>query len=164
MSAALRELVNWIFGLAALVASIAVAVAMLKRRVSRSGDRWPVYAKRVLGEREQVLYWRLAAAFPNHVVLAQVSLSQLLGVEKHTSNRQAISNRYRQLTADFVICKRSFEPIGVIELDGLSHDHPRRQSADERKATALESAGIPLIRINVTTIPDEAELRKLFAV
>lgn len=164
MSAALRESLNWTFGFAALVGVIAVAVAMLKRGNSRSGRPWPVYAKRLLGEREQVLFWRLAAAFPNHVVLAQVSLSQLLGVEKHTSNRQAISNRYRQLTADFVICKRSFEPIGVIELDGLSHDHPRRQSADERKAAALESAGVPLIRINVTAIPNEAELRRLLAV
>lgn len=164
MSAALRELLNWTLGLAVLIGLIAVAVAILKRRTSHSGGRWPVYAKRLLGEREQVFYWRLAAAFPNHVVLAQVSLSQLLGVEKHTSNRQAISNRYRQLTADYVICKRSFEPIGVIELDGLSHDHPRRQSADERKATALESAGVPLIRINVTAIPDEAELKRLLAV
>jgi very-short-patch-repair endonuclease len=163
VNTALRELLNWTFGLAALVGLIAVAVAILKRRESRSGGGWPLYARRLLGEREQVLFWRLAAAFPNHVVLAQVSLSQLLGVKKHASNRQAISNRYRQLTADFVICKRSFEPIGVIELDGLSHDHPRRQSADERKAAALESAGVPLIRINVTDIPDEAELKGLFA-
>ena len=58
--------------------------------------------------------WRLVAAFPKHVVLAQVSLSQLLGVQKGTTNRQAVANRFRQLCADFVICDRSFTTVGAL--------------------------------------------------
>jgi very-short-patch-repair endonuclease len=115
----------------------------------------------VLGEREQVLYWRLVGAFPKHVVLAQVSLSQLLGVQKGTSNRQAVSNRFRQLCADFVICERNFTAVGVVELDGLSHDHPRRVDADSRKAQALQAAGLTIVRINAADLPDEAMLRAM---
>jgi very-short-patch-repair endonuclease len=41
----------------------------------------------------------------------------------------------------------------------LSHDHPQRASADSRKAHAVESAGLTLIRINVADMPNEAALR-----
>jgi very-short-patch-repair endonuclease len=116
--------------------------------------------KTVLGEREQVLYWRLVTAFPDRVVLAQVALSQVLGIEKGAKQRQVLFNRFRQLTADFVVCRRNFEPVAVIELDGLSHDRPHRQAADQRKTLAAESAGLVLVRINAAALPDEVELRR----
>jgi very-short-patch-repair endonuclease len=147
-----------------LFAVAVLAAALLKRNVSAApAGRWPLYAKRVLGEREQVLYWRLVAALPDHIVLCQVALSQLLAIEKHTANRQALGNRFRQLCADFVICKRSFDPVAVIELDGLSHDHPRRAAADARKTHAVESAGLLLLRINAAQIPAEGEIRAQLA-
>lgn len=149
--------------LGVVLLALGYLAARLSKRAANSTSPWPVYGKRLLGEREQVLYWRLCSTFPEHVVLAQVAFSQLLGVKKNTANRQAVSNRFRQLCADFVICKRTFEPIAVIELDGLSHDHPRRQGADERKAAALDSAGVQLVRVNVARIPDEAELKRLVA-
>lgn len=149
--------------LCVILLALAYIAVRLSQRARSSSSPWPVYAKRLLGEREQVLYWRLCSTFPEHVVLAQVAFSQLIGVKKNTAHRQAISNRFRQLCADFVICKRTFEPIAVIELDGLSHDHPGRQAADARKAAALEAAGVQLIRVNVARMLDEAELRRLIS-
>lgn len=126
------------------------------------GNDWPVYAKRVLSPNEQKCYYRLRAAFPNHVVLAQVSLSQLLGVKKgQGSNYQSVLNRFRQLTADFVVCNKDFSVATVFELDDNSHDHPKRQDSDSRKAAALTAAGIPLHRLNGAKLPNESELRKL---
>jgi very-short-patch-repair endonuclease len=154
------NIVPWLL-LGIVLIALGLMAARLAKRASSSTSRWPVYAKRLLGEREQVLYWRLCSTFPEHVVLAQVALSQLLGVEKGVVHRQAVGNRFRQLCADFVICKRTFEPVAVIELDGRSHDHPRRQAADERKAAALDSAGVQLIRVNAARIPDEVELKRL---
>lgn len=156
----MNNLMVWLVA-AAVVLLVIAGLTRMTRKGRRVGGPWPVYAKRLLGEREQVLYWRLVGAFPNHVVLAQVSLSQLLGVEKGTTNRQAISNRFRQLCADFVICERSFNAIAVVELDGMSHDHPRRADADLRKAQALQSAGINLVRVNVADMPDEVVLRAM---
>lgn len=150
----------WILGLAVFFVLVIVVMRALKGRPGDShGTRAPLYAKKVLDEREQVLYWRLVSTFPDHVVLAQVALSQMLRVEKGTKNRQSVFNGFRQLCADFVICERDFSPLAVVELDGLSHDHPQRASADSRKAHAVESAGLTLIRINVADMPNEAALR-----
>lgn len=149
-----------ILGLAAFfILAIAVMRALRGRPSDSHGSRAPLYAKKVLDDREQMLYWRLVSTFPDHVVLAQVALSQVLRVEKGTKNRQSVFNHFRQLCADFVICERDFSPLAVVELDGLSHDHPQRASADSRKAHAVESAGLTLIRINVADMPSEAALR-----
>lgn len=160
----MNALVVWIIGAAIVLVLVGAALSGLRRSSSRVSAPWPVYAKRLLGEREQVLYWRLVGAFPNHVVLAQVSLSQLLGVQKGTTGAQAVFNRFRQLCADFVICERNFSVIAVVELDGLSHDHPRQADADLRKAQALQAAGLSLVRINVTDMPDEAVLRAMIPI
>jgi len=149
-------------GLGVILAAILVAgflLASRKRIDRRADDRWPLYAKRLLNEREQVLYWRLVSAFPDYVVLAQVSLSQLLAFEKGSQKRQAIGNRFRQLCADFVLCERSFRPVAVVELDGQSHDRPARADADARKAHALASAGLLLIRANSADLPTAESLR-----
>lgn len=150
----------WIVGFALfLVLAVSIMRVLKGRPADGTTGRAPLYAKKLLNDKEQVLYWRLVSTFPDHVVLAQVALSQLLGVEKGTEGRQAVANRFRQLCADFVICERNFSPVAVIELDGLSHDHPQRASADSRKAHAVESAGLTFIRINVADMPNEAALR-----
>src|SRR5262245_27505507 len=48
-----------------------------------SPDRpWPFYAKRPLTQVEQVLYHRLVKSLPEHIVLAQVQVSRVLGVKR----------------------------------------------------------------------------------
>jgi hypothetical protein len=51
----------------------------------KSGDgaatsAWPVCAKKLLSPVSQNLYQRLIRAFPDHVVLSQVALSQVVDV------------------------------------------------------------------------------------
>jgi hypothetical protein len=123
-------------------------------------DHWPVFPKQVLTHVEQQLYHRLVRAFPEHVVLAQVAFSQLVGVKKG-QNFTAIWNRYNRLTADFVLCTKDFRIAAVLELDDRSHDNPARQDADRRKAAICDAAGIPLHRLNVNPLPNESELRAL---
>lgn len=144
------------------IVAIAVGLFIGRRRRSREfSDRWPLYAKRLLNEREQVMYHRLRQTFSNHIVLTQVSMSQLVGVERAAPERQALANRFRQLTADFVLCTPAFQPLAVIELDGLSHDEPRRQDADKRKERAVRSAGLHFLRVNARSIPDAEQLYRL---
>jgi len=156
MSPALLLLVILLF-----TAFLAAARAGLLSRSRRAQpERWPVYPKQVLTPVEQQLYHRLTRAFPDQVVLAQVAVSQLVGV-KRGEKRQAIANRYNRLVVDFVVCGRDFRVAAVIELDDRSHDEPARQDADRRKAAVLAAAGIPLHRLNVNPLPDESELRAL---
>jgi hypothetical protein len=46
---------------------------------------WPFYVKRLLTQPEEVLYHRLVKSLPNHVVLAQVQMSRVLGVKEGVS-------------------------------------------------------------------------------
>jgi hypothetical protein len=145
--------------------TLAVVIALARRGVftrgrAGQGEHWPVFPKKLLSSVEQTLYQRLIRAFPEHVVLSQVALSQLVGVKKGPHFR-AVWNRYNRLVADFVICSRDFSVVAVLELDDRSHDNPARQDADRRKAAICEAAGIPLHRLNVNPLPNEIELRGL---
>jgi hypothetical protein len=147
--------------LVAATALIAAArLGLLGRGRGGPRESWPVFPKKVLTPVEQTLYHRLVRAFPDHVVLAQVAFSQLVGVKKG-ENFTAIWNRYNRLVADFVVCARDITTVAVLELDDRSHDSPQRQDADRRKAAVLAAAGIPLHRLNVNPLPNEAELRAL---
>lgn len=139
-----------------------VVLGLLIRRKARNSraNEWPVFPKRVLSDTEQALFRRLVLAMPGHVVLAQVALSQLVGVKKG-ANFAAAFNRYSRLVADFVLCRRDFSVLAVVELDDHYHDHPRRRDADQRKNEVLQAAGIPVIRLNAAALPSEQELVQL---
>jgi hypothetical protein len=149
-----------------VILGVAVLLTLARKGVFTKGravgaHHWPVFPKKVLTPVEQQLYHRLVCAYPDHVVLAQVAFSQLVGVKKG-ENFTAIWNRYNRLTADFVICRKDFSIAAVLELDDRSHDNPARQDADRRKAAICEAARIPLHRLNVNPLPNEIELRSLF--
>lgn len=152
-----------VLGLLLLIGAAFLVVA-LARRLQRPREEasWPVYARKPLSPPEQQLYQRLTRAFPNHIILSQVALPAMVGVKKGHDFR-TWNNRFNRLYADFVICERDFRVAAVIELDDRSHDHPRRQDADARKAAALAAAGIPLHRLNVNPLPDVSDLQQLIA-
>ena len=118
------------------------ALSLLRRR--RPSKALPVTAKPLLSRPEQVLYGRLVRAFPGHVILAQVALSQML-------------------VADFVVCTPDFTAVAVIELDDRSHHRNAQRERDQRKDQFLQAAGIKVIRIAVADIPSEAALKALVA-
>ena len=84
------------------------------------GD-FPFYAKKAMSAPEQILYYRLASSLPDHVILAQVGLSRLLGV-KRGYNFAAWNNRINRMSADFVVCAKDASVVAVIELDDASHE------------------------------------------
>jgi hypothetical protein len=107
-----------------------------------------------------VLYWRLVKALPEHVVLAQVQCSRVLGV-KRGFNFNEWNNRINRMSYDFVICKKDGSVVAAIELDDKSHESSRRAETDAKKQRATEAAGVLLVRWNVAKMPDEAVIRGL---
>src|SRR5207253_81177 len=97
----------------------------------------------------------LVQALPHHLVLAQVQLLQAVRF-KRGSRKATVFNRISQLSLDFVVLTPDTRIVAAIELDNASHND--RQSADARKAHALKSAGIPLIRWLVREMPDVATI------
>src|SRR3982750_1677097 len=105
-----------------------VIVAMLRGLGSHSAGTsksWPFYVKRVLTPPEQVLYHRLVKSLPNHIVLAQVQGSRLLGVKKGFRFNEW-NNRINRLSYDFVVCAKDCSAIAVIELDDKTHERANR--------------------------------------
>lgn len=146
--------------LLAIVIAIFVLMAYLKAKGQRGrGDEgWPVYARKPMSRPEQVLYFRLVEALPEHIVLAQVQLSRIVGVRK-CKNRQAWFNRINRMSVDFVVCNKDSSIVAVIELDDATHQRESRQRADAKKEKALASADIRLVRWQVQAMPDVAVIQ-----
>lgn len=140
-----------------VVAAIAI-LAKVKSQGGSSNEAWPFYAKKPLSQPEQILYFRLVQALPEHIVLAQVQLSRLLGVKKG-NNYQAWFNRINRMSADFVVCNKDSSIVAVIELDDATHQREDRLAADAKKDRALSSADIRVIRWQVKAIPDIATIQ-----
>jgi hypothetical protein len=147
-----------------LLALAAIFFVILKKRASpdASDVQWPYYAKKPLTQPEQVLYHRLVAAMPECIVLAQVQLSQVLGVKKGFSFREW-NNRINRMSLDFVVCLKDSTIAAVIELDDKTHEKASRIEVDAKKDRALSSAGVALIRWQVGALPDEAAIRQALA-
>lgn len=147
----------------ALVAAMLVLLVAL--RLWRGGSRddesqpWPFFPKRPLSEVEQALYHSLVKALPEHIILAQVQLSQLLGVRKGY-NFHEWYNRINRLSADFVVCGKDATVIAVIDLDNDTRDRGERQAADARKHKALSAASIRVLHWQAWSLPDAVEIRR----
>ncbi|MDP2034194.1 MAG: DUF2726 domain-containing protein [Polaromonas sp.] len=140
-----------IFGMLVLIV-LFVVVAVLKKKQG-GGDAASatrdLRRKTPLTEREQGMFFRLCATFPEHVVLSQVAFSALL-----VSKQQATRNGYNRKFADFVLCTKSFEVVAVIELDDSSHKG--RGAADGDRDAWLTAAGYRVVRYANT--PDTGKL------
>jgi Protein of unknown function (DUF2726) len=144
-----------------VVAVITVVVVKKGRLLGDTDKSWPFYARKLLSQPEQVLYHRLVSSLPEHIVLAQVQVSRILGVKKGFNFHQW-NNRINRLSYDFVVCSKDSTVVAAIELDDKSHDSICRAETDKKKEKATSSAGILLIRWHVKTLPDRAAIQAAF--
>ncbi|MDD5250486.1 MAG: DUF2726 domain-containing protein [Rhodocyclaceae bacterium] len=152
-----------VVALVLLVVSAVVVVVLKRRGALAAGDApWPFCPKKPLTRPEQVLYHRLIAALPEHIVLAQVQLSRVLSVKKGF-NFHEWNNRINRMSLDFVVCLKDSTVVAAIELDDKTHEKASRAEADAKKEKALSAAGVALVRWNVSALPDENAIRLAFA-
>jgi very-short-patch-repair endonuclease len=133
----------------ALVALACIAAAARMKGWQRRNAEKP-RARQPVTKNEQPMYFRLVEAFPEHVVLAQVSFSALL-----TARTTATRNTFDRKTADFVLCTKAFEVLAVIELDDASHKG--REANDRKRDRLLTDAGYRVLRYKTT--PDREVIR-----
>jgi hypothetical protein len=148
-----------------LIASLALlGVVFFFVRNSRAPpgepSEYPFESRAPLNERERELYWRLRTILPGDIVLSQVGLSRILRVRAGHDVRGWFK-RINRMTIDFRVCRADSTIVAAIELDDAPHGEAERHVADERKARALESAGIRLLRFR--EIPTDEQLRQLLA-
>lgn len=153
----------FVVALISLAVVAAIFVIFKKRSWSGSSDTpWPFFVKKPLTQPEQVLYHRLVSAMPECIVLAQVQLSQVLGVEKGFNFREW-NNRINRMSLDFVVCLKDSTVVAAVELDDKTHEKPSRIEADAKKKKALSAAGVALVRWQVGALPDENAIRLALA-
>jgi hypothetical protein len=124
-------------------------------------EPWPVTERNLLSRREKKLYLTLVGLYPDHRILVQVALSQLINIDRNHPQSESIRSRYKQLVADFVLCRSDLSVVTVIELDDRTHAWPKRKAADARKNKALADAGIKLVRIPAGRLPSPDTVRAL---
>lgn len=142
-----------------LVAALVIAAFALSafRQTSSLVDAYR--AKRPLSEPEQILYWRLREAMPDCVVLCQVAFSRFLEPSsRQERTRRRLFFRIAQKSVDYLVCLPDFTIIAAIELDDGTH----RPDKDSRRDAIFASASIPLIRLQVRSLPQVNELRAMF--
>lgn len=146
--------------LVALVLFAVAALLLVSASAKRRKANFAYKAKAVMTQPEQVLFFRLVQALPDQVVLAQVQMCSFLRVDGHRRNGQALGNRIRQKSADFVICRPDSKVLAVIELQDATHERPERQKSDEFKRKACQAAGLRLVEFHVRDMPSVEGIRK----
>ncbi|MES2072423.1 MAG: DUF2726 domain-containing protein [Pseudomonadota bacterium] len=133
-----------------IIAALAGAAWFLYNK--KNQGEYDFRKKKPLTENEEIMYWKLVQALPQHLVLTQISLPRILS-SSSVEARSSIS----QQTLDFLICEKDFTIIAAIEIEEKSPGRSRKQ-ADEAKKLALEKAGIKLIRWKSIALPNDSEI------
>lgn len=150
-----------IFVIIAIFVIVAIFFVKAKEQSDDDNEVWPFYARKPLSQPELILYHRLVKALPEHVILAQVQLSRLIGVKKG-NNYQSWINRINRMSVDFVVCNRDSGIVAVIELDDSTHQREDRRAADAKKDRALASADVCVIRWQAKAIPGIPAIQSAF--
>jgi very-short-patch-repair endonuclease len=126
-------------------------IAILSKGRSRSTYR----VQPILTGNEAEFFGRLSRALQQFHVFPQMSMASVIAPSSTNNKKRLIAFRaISQKRIDFVVCDRELKVICVIELDDKTHI----QSKDEERDAMLSSAGIPTIRYQSRSKPDERQI------
>lgn len=109
------------------------------------------FARSIMTQFEQKMFFQLKSAFPNYHVLSQVAFSALI-----TNQNIKIRSRFNRKVTDFVLINDFCDVIAIIELDDPSHLH--KQQDDKLRDHMLLQAGYIVLRY--TEIPELKRLHR----
>jgi len=120
---------------ALLLACVVLALVLAARR------RKPAFrvAKRAfLTDNEKEFLLRLEEAFPEHRVMAQVSMGALMApdVRGGGSEYLSIRSRFAQKVVDYVVLDDALEVVALVELDDRTHQLEKDAMRDAMTAAA----------------------------
>lgn len=122
--------------------------------IKRSAPSKNLVAKKVLTKDEITMFEALKKAYPNEIILVQVSMNAFM-----TTQDISIRNKFNRLYVDYLIVDDDYQPIVSIELD--SHYHTYITDKDKRRDELINSIGVPVIRFK--QIPDIKSIRKVLS-
>lgn len=145
-----------------VVLAVGVGVVALGALVlAIKNGSWPYKAKPLLTKPEQVVYGKLRLAFPDLVLLVQVSLAQAVDIKAQGQARGRWFGKVSAKSLDFVLCRQDFSIVAAIELDDKTHDTDIQKQRDSDKDRVLAAAKIPLLRWRAGRVPSMEDMRDL---
>lgn len=136
---------------------IGLLLTTIKKKEAAPNSKSKYFKKVLLSAPEQAMYFKLRTGLPDHIILAQVAFSQMIGAKGGSkSERSSKWGSAKQSVADFVICDKAFNIIAVVELDDKTH----KAEKDEARDQILLEAGIQTIRWKAVNLPDEEEIKQ----
>lgn len=92
-------------------------------------------------------------------IFAKVRMADIMWIANEPYNKRTYNNHLRCRHLDFLLCDpNKKQPLLAIELDDSSHENYYRKESDEFKTTACKSAGLHLIRFEVSQRYSEQEI------
>jgi hypothetical protein len=138
-----------------------------KETLSGKSDDLPYVLKRYLMSKAERSFFGVleqATDSSKYYIFPQVSLSNLVTVEKGTGSYQAFHNKVDRKSVDFALFERStISPVLAIELDDSSHDREDRQERDAFVDQVLAKAGLPLLHVRAQADYDTKQLAALIS-
>lgn len=126
-----------------------------KLKVLSRKNEYPYISRKILDDKEMEIYYFLIEELPFFNTLVKVPYSTFLDVKKGF-NPQILKSKTNKLIADFVICKRDFSVVLVIEIDKNLNE-----KSLEYKENTLKSANIPLYIWSMENPPSSEELQNI---
>jgi hypothetical protein len=136
-----------------LLAGIALILLLAARR----GPGFRVAKRAFLTENEKEFLVRLEEAFPEHRVMAQVSMGALMApdVRGGGSEYLSIRARFAQKVVDYVVLDDALEVIALVELDDRTH----RVEKDAERDAMTAAAGYVTLRYRSREKPPPQAIR-----
>jgi hypothetical protein len=133
-----------------------------KRTPSKDSDDLPYVLKPYLMSKAERSFFGVLEQVTDsskYYIFPQVSLNNLVNVEKNTGSYQTYHNKVDRKSIDFVLFDRNtISPVLAIELDDSSHDRDDRQERDAFVDGVLAKAGLPLLHVGAQAAYDPKRL------
>jgi len=130
--------------------------ALEKIRKQKEKEEYPFEPQRLLNDKEMDIFYLLIEELPYFNILSKVNYSTFLKV-KEGFNEKLMRSKIKKIYADFLIVKRDFTPVLVIELKDENRDSSF-QKVIEKKKKVLEHSKVPHLFLDINDLPSEEKL------
>ncbi len=145
------------------IALIAITIYQKKKKSTKETSYQYYKLKSFLRYSELEFYRTLqSAAGDAYIIFAKPRVEDILKVKKGLNRSQGttLRNYIKSRHTDFLLCDpQTSEPLIAIELDGSSHNSPRRKVRDARMNEIYVSAGMRYIHVPIARSRDIEYIR-----
>ncbi len=152
----------WI-ALAAALTLVALGLLVYRRNLRKSSGREDRYTpERILTAEQVIMLDYLRDTFPNHVVLPNIALKDMLSIRR-SSDPERARERLRKHEVDFVVCSEDGRPMFAFDMEQYHlSDAKAKAHQNKMKNRILRTAGIRFLFLknSIHRMPSPADFRQ----